>query len=445
MHQPHERPLGAFKLIQTLRRNPLEIWTKKDFELPIQIRKTIVYTRILLNDAAAIKYVFVENQKNYQKNDLQLRLLRPALGQGILTSNGDDWRRQRQLLAPLFTPQHSRNFNFSIQQVANNAAEKLSKLPEGSQIEIEQFLGQLALEVLENTLFVQGLVEQKANFQTAITHYFETYGLIDWFDVLGVPQFVPRFHRWQGRNVIKLANQMVDTVIQQRMQLMQLGQTPPQDILTLLLSAVDNETGTKLSEQELKDNILTFIAAGHETTSNALIWTLYLLSQSPAWREQIEHEVDSRFDANNPVESLPTMMAFLEESMRLFPPVAMMSRVALQDDNVGGVAIKAGTIVTIAQYVLHRHKTLWQNPNAFMPERFMPANRGAIDKYSYLPFGVGNRVCIGAKFAMNEMAIILGVFLQKFRFDLVPNQIILPMVRITMRPKNGMKMLIRHR
>ena len=445
MHQPHERPLGAFKLIQTLRRNPLEIWTKKDFELPIQIRKTIVDTRILLNDAAAIKYVFVENQKNYQKNDLQLRLLRPALGQGILTSNGDDWRRQRQLLAPLFTPQHSRNFNFSIQQVANNAAEKLSKLPEGSQIEIEQFLGQLALEVLENTLFVQGLVEQKANFQTAITHYFETYGLIDWFDVLGVPQFVPRFHRWQGRNVIKLANQMVDTVIQQRMQLMQLGQTPPQDILTLLLSAVDNETGTKLSEQELKDNILTFIAAGHETTSNALIWTLYLLSQSPAWREQIEHEVDSRFDANNPVESLPTMMAFLEESMRLFPPVSMMSRVALQDDNVGGVAIKAGTIVTIAQYVLHRHKTLWQNPNAFMPERFMPANRGAIDKYSYLPFGVGNRVCIGAKFAMNEMAIILGVFLQKFRFDLVPNQIILPMVRITMRPKNGMKMLIRHR
>ncbi len=440
--KPHNKPLGPFQLLMALRRNVLEIWSKPDFELPMQVRRTIVDKRALVSDPVGIRHVFLDNAKNYQKNELQLRMLRPALGAGLLTSNGDDWKRQRRILAPLFSAKQIQTFNAAKVRVAAHAIERLQLHMDGSVVDLSLEMGRLTLEMLEHTLFSQGLGRDTSEFQSAITQYFDTLGQLDVFDMLGLPNFLPRMNRLRGRATLKFSERVVNDIISTRRHLLSSGNSAPQDILTLLLEAQDPDTGQFISEAELRDNIVTFIGAGHETTANALTWTFYMLSQAPDWLSRVEKEIDAQFDPTDPVNSLPITKAVLEETLRLYPPVSMMSRVALNDDVVSGVDISAGTIVTVAPYVLHRHLTLWESPDVFNPERFLGENRSKIDRYAYLPFGVGPRVCVGASFAMAEMLVILGTFLQRYRFDLVPGHPVAPEVRLTMRPAHGMKMHI---
>ncbi|MFC5473918.1 cytochrome P450 [Paraherbaspirillum soli] len=413
--------------------------------MPIQVRQTIVDKRALVCDPAGIRHVFLDNAKNYPKNELQLRMLRPALGAGVLTSNGEDWRRQRRILAPLFSPQQIQVFTAAKARVAAHAVERLRQTQDGSFVDMSLEMGRLTLEMLEHTLFSQGLGRDASEFQHAITRYFDTLGQLDAFDMLGLPDFLPRLNRLRGRATLKFSARVVNDIIANRRHLLASGADAPPDILTLLLKAQDPDTGRFISEQELRDNIVTFIGAGHETTANALTWTLYILSQAPDWRARVEAEIDACFDPAAPTAHLPVTKAVVEETMRLYPPVSMMSRVALHDDMVAGTAIRAGTIVTVAPYVLHRHQTLWNDPDVFDPERFLGANRSDIDRYAYLPFGVGSRVCIGMGFAMSEMLVILGHFLREFRFDLAPGHPVAPEVRLTMRPAHGMKMRVRKR
>jgi len=252
---------------------------------------------------------------------------------------------------------------------------------------------------------------------------------------------VPRLNRLRGRTTLGFAERVVNDMISARRRLLASGEAAPQDMLTLLLQAQGSD-GPSVSASEVRDNIVTFIGAGHETTANALTWTLYTLSQAADWRARVEAEIDENVSRGAPVTELAITQAVLEESMRLYPPVSMMSRLALQDDTVAGVHIAAGTIVTVAPYVLHRHRTLWRDADLFDPERFLGANRDAIDRYAYLPFGVGPRVCIGMGFAMTEMLLILRHLLSRFRFDLVPGHLVEPQVRLTMRPAHGMKMQV---
>jgi cytochrome P450 len=438
---PRAKPPGPLQLLAVLRRNVLEVWSEADFEIPIQIRKTIVDRRALVSDPVGIRHVFLENARNYPKNELQLRLLRPAVGAGLLTSNGDNWKRQRRILAPLFSPKQVEAFAAAKERVVAQSAERLMQKPAGAIVDLSEEMGRLTLEILEHTLFGQGLGRDPSEFQHAITRYFDTLGQLDLFDMLGLPSFVPRLNRLRGRTTLGFAERVVNDMISARRRLLASGEAAPQDMLTLLLQAQGSD-GPSVSASEVRDNIVTFIGAGHETTANALTWTLYTLSQAADWRARVEAEIDENVSRGAPVTELAITQAVLEESMRLYPPVSMMSRLALQDDTVAGVHIAAGTIVTVAPYVLHRHRTLWRDADLFDPERFLGANRDAIDRYAYLPFGVGPRVCIGMGFAMTEMLLILRHLLSRFRFDLVPGHLVEPQVRLTMRPAHGMKMQV---
>ena len=218
------------------------------------------------------------------------------------------------------------------------------------------------------------------------------------------------------------------------------GETAPRDLLTLLLEAADPETGKGLTDLEVGANIVTFIGAGHETTANALSWSLYLLSQDPVARASIEREVDEVLGegAIGPehLERLVYTRAVIDEAMRLYPPVPILSRAAIADDRIGDLKIPARSIVTIAPYVLHRHRNLWDEPDAFMPERFLPDDRkAAIDRFAYLPFGAGPRVCIGASFSLQEAVIVLATIVRGVRLDLVEGHEVVPVHRITLRPQ----------
>ena len=270
--------------------------------------------------------------------------------------------------------------------------------------EVGALMSRMTLEVLEQTLFSQGLGREPSAFQRSVTSYFDTIGRLDPLDLVGAPSFLPRFGRRRGRPALMFFAQAVDDIIDNRRALIDSGAEAPRDLLTLLLSARDPESGRGMSDEDMRANILTFILAGHETTANALTWTLYLLSQSPEWRERAEAEADRSFDPQQPAatEGCETLRAVFEEAMRLYPPAAMLSRQAIADDELAGVHIPAGAVISVSPYVLHRRRGLWDNPDAFDPSRFLGERRERIDRFAYIPFGAGPRVCIGMAFAMQE-------------------------------------------
>jgi cytochrome P450 len=216
----------------------------------------------------------------------------------------------------------------------------------------------------------------------------------------------------------------------------------PNDLLTLLLRSMDPSTGRQLNLAEVRSNILTFLSAGHETTSNALAWSMYLLSQSPDWRLRVREEADR--ELNGPTERLPDRLlatrAVIEEALRLYPPIAALSRQAEKADRLGDFDVSPGSLIVIAPYVLHRHRRLWDQPDVFDPSRFMPEARPRIPRFAYLPFGIGPRICIGASFALQEAAIVLALLVRDFDMRLSRDAEIWPLQRITLRPAKGLPM-----
>jgi cytochrome P450 len=442
-----QRPRGSFSTLLALQRNPIEVWWEGDFERPVSIGQTIFGLRGAAHDPAAVRRIFLDNSANYRKDDLQLRILRPGLGNGLLTAEGEDWRVQRRALAPLFSPRQTAEFAPAVHRVGRAAIERMSRRRDGAVADVGAVMSRLALEVLEQTLFSQGLGREPSAFQRAVSSYFETIGRIDPLDLLGAPDFVPRLRRRRGRTALEFFDSAVDAIIEKRRVLLSQGAEAPRDLLTQLMSAKDPENGRPIAEADVRANIVTFINAGHETTANALTWTLFLLSQSPEWRERAEADADQAFDADQSVatERCEILRAVFEEALRLYPPAAMLARQAIADDELAGVHIPAGAVITISPYVLHRRKGLWDHPDAFDPSRFLGERRDQIDRFAYIPFGAGPRVCIGMAFAMQEGIILLAHFLRAFRFSLVEGHPVMPLQRVTLRPRNGMKMHVKKR
>jgi cytochrome P450 len=240
----------------------------------------------------------------------------------------------------------------------------------------------------------------------------------------------------------------VDTIIANRCRrLADEPQAVARDILALLLEARDPQTGSGLSEVEIKANIITFIAAGHETTANALAWSLFLLSQSPAWSERVAAEAER--ELAGPIDEAADRMvatrAVIEEAMRLYPPLAAISREAIGPDEIAGHPVAPRCTIVIAPYVLHRHRRLWERPELFDPTRFLPGAREQINRYAYLPFGAGPRICIGAAFALQEATLVLGTILRHFDVALAPGTSVWPLQRLTLRPRGGLPMVLTRR
>jgi cytochrome P450 len=408
------------------------------------VSKTALGDRAVVSDPAGVRRIFLDNVANYRKDDFQLRVLRPGLGNGLLTADGEDWRVQRRSLAPLFTPRQIAAFADAMADATREGVERLRRC-DGRRIDMSDQMARLTLEILEHTLFSSGLSRHPGEFQQAVTRYFDTIGRVDLMDLLGLPQFLPRFGRRKGRATLEWFGKAVEDIVSARRKLIAEGGTVPRDILTLLLEAQDPETGRGMPEDDLRANIVTFIGAGHETTANALTWTLYLLSQSPDWRARVEDETDTQLDAgpmDTLAERMPVTKAVLEEALRLYPPAAMLTRAAINADEIGGKRICAGTIVTVSPFLLHRHRTLWERPDDFDPSRFLGASRDRIDRFAYIPFGAGPRVCIGMGFALQEAIVVLAHLTKAFQFDVADNHVVRPIQRITLRPQGGMPMTL---
>jgi cytochrome P450 len=306
----------------------------------------------------------------------------------------------------------------------------------------------LTLDVLERTIFSDGLGRDVDEIRNAMGVYFNTIGRISPLDILGAPGFVPRIGRLRVKSTLRFFESAIDQIIAtRRRRLEERPSNGPEDILTLLLGALDPDTSAQMTAAEVRSNILTFIAAGHETTANALTWSLFLLSQSPEWRSRVEAECDSAI--GGPIEGvldrLVVTRAVVEEALRLYPPIAAISRVALNADELAGEPIGRGSLIVIAPYVLHRHRLLWNCPEHFDPARFLGNARKEMDRFAYIPFGAGPRTCIGATFAMQEATLVLATIIHHFRLELASGHAVWPVLRVTLRPAGGLPMIVKPR
>lgn len=439
---------GLFRLLSILKDNPLRAWTTEHFEQPF-VREHLPFTRALVvSEPAAIQRILLENASNYHKDDLLLRILSPALSNGLLTVDGEQWRRQRRAVAPMFARKAIVGYATAMKEVADALVDRWRQKEHGAILDVAEEATHATLEVLQRTIFSQGFGRGTEEFRAAMRLYFDSIGQLDPFDILGLPAFLPRWTKWRARPAMRFFDDAVKTLILERQWL--LAEDPgncPNDILRLLLEARDPETGEGLDAEELRANIVTLIAAGHETTANALTWSLFLLSQDRSWRERVAAE--ARQALAGPPEHAPERLvvtrAVIDEALRLYPSIAAISRVSRRADQLGSEAIRAGTLVIVAPYVVHRHRLLWHRPDEFDPNRFLGANRQHLHRYAYLPFGAGPRICLGAAFALQEAAILLAAITANFTLEMVPGVEPEPLLRITLRPRGGLPMVMKAR
>jgi cytochrome P450 len=434
----------SIDLIRTLWRNPIEAWTQAHFEEPVVKTRLPFCDVVVVNSASAVRRVLSDNAENYCKDHFQKRML-AVLSHGLLTAEGPQWRFQRKLMTPLFRPASVKGMARAMAGVVDDLVKHWSAR-DGSVIDIAEETTELALEVLAATIFSAELT--KRNLRPAMRMYFEALGQIDPFDLLDLPDFIPRISRLRASPAIRLLHRAIDDMIAAREQTLEEDRAATtHDILLLLIRARDPKTGQRLTGREVRANILTFMAAGHESTANAITWTLYLLSRSLEWHERVRAEADR--ETNTPPESLfdrlTVTRAVVEESLRLYPPLAAISRMARNDDELAGIHVKAGTLIVVSPYVLHRHRSWGLGADQFDPRRFLPGSREQINRYAYLPFGAGSRGCIGSIFALQEATLAVAAITRNFELTLRPDHIVWPVHRITLRPGSGLPMLVHRR
>lgn len=433
------------EVARTIFRNPLELWGEPSFEEKWINTRFINERTLIVNDPGLIRHVLVDNAKNYRMATIRQLLLRPILRDGLLTAEGEVWKRSRKAMAPVFTPRHIDQFGSTMLDCGERYAQHYNAAArEHGMRDIARDMTELTFDILSQTLFSGEIVTATDDFAGDVENLLHTMGRVDPFDLLKFPPWVPRLTRFKGVGVMKQFRGIVDDTMAKRRARMERGNDVPSDFLTLLLR-IESEGG--LTHEEVKDNIITFIGAGHETTARALGWTLYCLANAPAELALVEREIDQMFasDVPNPkswIDHLPKTRAAFEEVLRLYPPAPSINRAAIADDRYGNLEIKKDVTVLIMPWTLHRHRKLWEEPNAFKPSRFWPENREQIDRFQYLPFGAGPRICIGASFALQEAVIVLAVLLHRFRFTCTAECKPWPVQKLTTQPQGGLPMTV---
>lgn len=447
--------LGRIEQLQAamvIARNPLEVPRTDAFTLPIMQYDFLGEHQTILNDPAAIKHCFVENPKNYAMHPLRQSVLKPVTRDGLISAEGLPWKKARKTIAPMFTPRHVTSFT-EMMRIAVDRDVPSAFEPELDEngsgiINISDKLTALTYRILSETLFSGDLNEDTEEVIALVAKVLAHLGRPDPFDLLGVPPMVPRLTKLRGHRDVKKLRRIISHTAEFRAAQKARGEILPQDFLTLMLEQGEG-ADDPLSPEEIEDHLVTFIGAGHETTARAITWLLYLLSNDQGSLTKAQTEIGNLDMENTPPNDweqyLPWTMACFEEAMRLYPPVAVLFRKAIEDDEFGEVKIPAGSATFVNVWVLHRHKTLWKNPTAFDPDRFYGENRKKIGRFQYLPFGAGPRVCIGMRFAMKEAAILLAIMLKNYRFEYVGEKAPWPIIRLSLQPDNGMPMRVTRR
>jgi cytochrome P450 len=402
------------------------------------------YRATLVRHPDLIKRVFIDNADNYTKQTRGYEKAKLVLGHGLVTSEGELWQRQRRIATPAFS--RSRVTSFASTMVDATTAmldEWRTRAREGTPIDVFAEMMRVTLHIAVQTLLGVGPSDELNRVSAAVSEVLErTNDIIT--NPLSPPVWTPLPKYRRFKTSLKILDDFVySTIAAKRRTADPVARST--DLLSMLIDARDEATGEGMSDLQLRDEAVTILIAGHETTANVLSWALYLLGQHPEIQQQVRDEVSSVLHGVPPtadaVARLPLVAAVVNEAMRLYPPAWMLGRSAKADDTLGDFAVKAGQFVLVSPYITHRHPGLWDRPTEFDPTRFLNGRSDKLPKFSYLPFGGGQRFCIGSHFASIQASLMLATIIQRYELTPLANHVVKPYAMITLRPKWGIKML----
>jgi cytochrome P450 len=443
---PQQRSLSFFGFVRALRNSAIESFAQEAYERDIIERKLLGRSLFVVNEPGAIKHVLIDNAANYQKTEITRRILEPGLGKGLITSEGETWRAHRRTMSPAFDIRSIAAYTPVMTAAAEELLAQWDAVPAGTAVDVATSMMEVTLNIISRTMFSNDSDDIVAIMERSAGRY-QLEMRPNIMDMMGWPKWLAGLPR---RNVAARTlgefDRVVDRLIKER------SRDPgsyPKDLLARLVAARDEQTGSGMSAQEVRDHVITIFLAGHETTAMALTWTWFLLSQHPHVEAKLHAEIDSVLDGRAPTHDdlgklIYTRMV-IDESMRIYPPVHTIARQAIGEDILLGQRIPKGSTVMISPWLLHRHVKLWDNPSVFDPERFSPERSSGRARFSYLPFGGGKRICIGAAFSLAEGTILLATLARRYRLRLAPGHRVEPQGLITLRARYGMKMLLQPR
>ncbi len=449
MHAAQDQPLPSLPLragrrsqleaFMVLRRNPLELWGPEAYEQLILPGRFLGRGQMLLNDPEAIRHVLLGNHENYQRSAPTRRVLQPVLGQGLFLAEGDAWRHQRRVIAPSLAPRVMPILVRHMLRVTQGCLQELVR-SQGRPVDLLSVLQRLALDIAGQSMFSLEMSRFGADMRALMVRYALNHAKVGVLDLMLPGHVASPMDR--GRAAFRkdwLA--LMDRIITAR----DAAGDEARDLLDLLRAARDPETGQGFNHEQLRDEVSTLILAGHETTAVTLFWACTVAAMRPELQEQIALEAQSvDLSAADAVSKLRFTRAFVDETLRLYPPAYLIVREAQRADEIAGHRIEPGTIISISPWVLHRHRAHWRQPEHFDPLRFLPGATPP-DRMVYLPFGAGPRICVGAQFALTEAVLVMASLLARFRVSLIGRPALRPRGLITTQPDRRVSFLLSSR
>ncbi|MCY3877838.1 MAG: cytochrome P450 [Rhodobacteraceae bacterium] len=428
-----ERPLSIGKVARTARRNLLEIipelatWQK-------MVSGRLVKRWHMVMDPGGLRRILRDRVDAYPKAAITKSILRPAIGESLFIAEGGHWQWQRRAAASAFATRSIRNLAPVMAAATQTLIDRVRRSAPGP-TDLCAEVTAATFEVISDVTFAEGTGMERQLVHSAIDSFVNNAARASLLDVIGAPEWIPRMNRLFTHPDVREMKRIATQVIEER----RVSGRCVADLHDLLASGVDPETGRRMNPIELRDNLLTFIVAGHETTALALSWSLYLLAFDSCAQDRVRQEAEAALagDIATPrdLEHLPFTRQVVREALRLYPPAALLLRTAMDSDVIGGREVRPGDTMLLPIYALHRNHCFWKNPDTFCPDRFSDPN--IIHSHAYLPFGAGPRACIGSGFAMQEAVIMLSALIAEFHFSPVADRQPEPVMILTLRPKGG--------
>jgi cytochrome P450 len=429
------------------RRNFLEMWEDEAFESEFSEGRLFMRPVFLCNSPESVQFAFSLKNASFERKSAQMRhALQPLIGDGLFISDGETWRKRRRIVAPIVHISRLPEFAPIMAETAREMRDRWAAMQPPS-IDALAEMAHLTAEIISRTIFGRQLGHEHAHeVVDGFSDYQRRIDQIDVISLLGLPEWFPRWYSPAVRRSLTRIHSVLDGIIA-AYRTRERGDEV--SVIGRLLDARDADTGEPLSEEALRNEAAVLFMAGHETTANTLAWTWYLLSQAPEVEARLHAELDHVLDGRQPtLADLPQLtytQAVIEETLRLYPPVPILPREALKDEEFQGIRIPQGSLVLVVPWLLHRHRKLWDKPDHFIPDRFLPGGSGAPSKFAYVPFSIGPRICAGMSFGQQEALLCLATLAQSFRLRLEPGRKIKPVCRLTLRPEGGLQMRIEPR
>ena len=389
------------------------------------------------------QHVLQDHHRNYKKA-VTYSFLEPVVGKGLLTSEGDFWLRQRRLVAPIFHRRRVRQYARTMVETTQELLEDWERLDDGENLDVSQAMSQVTLSIAGKLLFNRDIGRDSDWIGDAMLFLFRDANRRI-TSLVSMPRSVPTPHNRKVKQALESLEELVYDMIDERR-----GRAENyDDLLSTFMLARDEDTGEQMSDIQIRDELLTFMLAGHETTSNLLSWALYLLSTHPHVRRRLEKEVDDSLDGEMPtvesVRHLEYLEQVIDETLRMYPPAWTVDREPIEDDEIHGYHIPAGSVLSVGPYFVHHNPDIWDNPEGFDPDRFAPGAEGPEHRYAHFPFGGGPRMCVGADFAIMEAKLILASIVSRFHLDLTLDHKVEREGTVTLYPRYGIDMALYRR